>query len=183
MTAPRRYRQLASGSRLFGFELEAPEHTLVRPSDACARVTEERDGTQAGELEVVMFEAALLIDRDGILQDKLDDAARSLGEPQLRIGAPSAVELPGCGGYRADAEIARRMGAPRPPLPYIQLFALAAHDLRLNGGLVVTVRSASPHWPVADAVLGSLRMLDRAGKVAKGTSRGAALPIVGERDD
>ena len=51
-------------------------------------------------------------------------------------------------------------------LPYVHVFAMASHDLGVDGGVIVTVRSAAPEWPVADAIMKSLRILGRRSKTA-----------------
>jgi hypothetical protein len=183
MSAATRYRQLASGPRSVGFELETPSSVEVHAGDAALRVREQRDGKAIGELAVEVFQAALVIDRDGILEEKVHEAACSATEPPARIAPAVPVELPGASGFRADAETVRPMGTPAPALPYVYVFAVASHDLRVDGGVLVTVRSASPQWPVADFVLQSLRLLDRAGRVALGSTPALpALPMIGKND-
>jgi hypothetical protein len=95
------------------------------------------------------------------------------------------VSLPGASGYRADLEVVRPMGTARPPLPYVYVFAMAPHDLALDGGLVVTVRCAAPEWAAADAILRSLKILSRGGKPAANDTdeSRARLPLIGSRDE
>lgn len=69
------------------------------------------------------------------------------------------MSLPGATGYRADVEL---RGVGRPPLPYLHVFAFAPPD-GIDGGVLVTVRSATPDWPAAGAILNSLRILSRHG--------------------
>jgi hypothetical protein len=125
---------------------------MVEPvvaGDTLVRCSETReDGKPIGELEVTVFSAALVIDRDGILEAKASDSSN---------GAHAVpVVLPGASGYfaetRGDAE-----------LPYQYVFAIAPHDLAVDGGVLVTVRSARPDWPAADSLLQSLRILSRHG--------------------
>ena len=98
------------------------------------------DGQTIGELEVSVFHAALVIDRDGILEEKVQSALDGAAEPGARILPTIPVSFPGASGYRADLEIVRPMGAARPPLPFVYVFAMAPSDLALDGGIVVTVR-------------------------------------------
>jgi hypothetical protein len=73
--------------------------------------------------------------------------------------------------------------APRPLFPYVYVFAIAPNDLALDGGLVVTVRCATPEWPAADAILRSLKILARGGKTANDSHDArATLPLIGSRD-
>ncbi len=131
-----------------------------------------QDGRTVGELEVGVFAAALIIDRDGILAEKAREAigrrARGNGEP-----IAVAVSLPGASGYRADA-------VQDTPLPYVYAFAVAPHDLGIDGGVLVTIRSACPDWPAADHILRSLRILTRNGMAAANDEVADALilPIV-----
>jgi len=127
------------------------------------RCTEKRDdGKPVGELEVTVFSAALVIDRDGILEAK---ASENTG------GAHAVpVVLPGASGYfaetRGDAQ-----------LPYRYVFAIAPHDLAIEGGVLVTVRSARPDWPAAERLLQSLRILTRHG-TAPANDVAADAPIL-----
>lgn len=126
-----------------------------------------------GELEVGVFAAALVIDRDGILADK----AREVIGRQLRGNRDAtavAVRLPGASGFRAEA-------VQHTPLPYVYVFALAPHDLGVDGGVLVTIRSVSPDWPAADHILQSLRILTRNGMAAANADVEGApiLPVVG----
>lgn len=112
------------------------------------RCAEQReDGKVVGELEVQVFSAALVIDRDGILESKVMDA---LGVPAVH------VTLPGASGYRAMRV------EKTSPLPYRYVFAMAP-SLGVDAGVLVTIRSAKPDWPAGDAMLRSLRILTRNG--------------------
>lgn len=127
------------------------------------------DGKPIGELEIGVFSAALIIDRDGILSAKAS---------QVSGGMPATpITLPGASGYRAEA-------VGTAPLPYLYVFAMAPDDLGVQSGVLVTVRSARPDWPAAEALLRSLRILTRNGVVAANddNSGAFALPLVG-RDD
>jgi hypothetical protein len=177
------YRQLPTASRRIGFEIETPSEVEVQPGDV-VKCSERRDGQMIGELEVSVFHAALVIDRDGILEEKAASVIERSREPGARVSPAMPVSLPGASGFRADLEVVRPMGVARAALPYVYVFAMAPHDLALDGGLVVTVRSASPDWPAADAILQSLRILARGGKTAN-DSQGvpSSLPFVGSRDE
>lgn len=178
------YRQLPTASRRIGFEIEAPSEVEVRPGDVL-RCCEQRDGRTIGELEVSVFHAALVIDRDGILEEKAATVIERAREPGARVLPAIPVTLPGASGYRADLEVVRPMGAARPELPFVYVFAMAPYDLALDGGLVVTVRSASPEWPAADAILRSLKILSRGGKPAANDAAEprSLLPLIGSRGD
>ena len=177
------YRQLPTAARRIGFEIETPSEVEVREGEV-VRVCERHGDQTIGELEVSVFHAALVIDRDGILEEKIHDAIARSAEPGARVLPTIPVELPGVTGYRADLEVVRPMGTPRPPLPYLYVFAMAPKDLALDGGLIVTVRCASPEWPAADAILRSLRILSRRGVTANDSDdTRPLLPLVGPRQD
>lgn len=172
-TQAKAYRQLPAASRQrglpsIGFEI-VPGDLEVTPEagPALVKCCERRDdGRPLGELEVTVFSAALVIDRDGILEAKASDHTG---------GAPAVpVSLPGASGYRAEAR-------GDATLPYRYVFAIAPHDLAIDGGLLVTVRCATPDWPAADAILRSLRILTRAGTAPANDTDDAApmLPFLG----
>ena len=167
MSSSKQYRQPPSRSQI-GFELVPPDD--LQEVAAGQRYTQHReDGRPIGELEIDTFPAALIIDRDGVLSAKASEQAG--GMPAI------PVKLPGASGYRAEA-----VGAA--PLPYLYVFAMAPRD-GVQSGLLVTVRSARPDWPAAEALLQSLRILTRNGRApANDTGETAlALPLVGPRDD
>ena len=173
MAPAKAYRLLPATSRQrglpsIGFEVVPSEGLEVTPlptSETLLRCTEKRDdGRPIGELEVTVFKAALVIDRDGILEAKASD----------HTGGAHAVPvvLPGASGYfaetRGDAQ-----------LPYRYVFAIAPHDLAIDGGVLVTVRSAAPDWPAAERLLQSLRIITRHGTApANDVSDAPVLPLV-----
>jgi len=155
MSIPSIYRRAPRGRPLIGFQLEAPGEVELRdgPVLKCREV--RQDGRIVGELEASVFAAALIIDRDGILEEKAREVIG--GEAPVRGGATAvAVRLPGATGFRADAIRSTQ-------LPYVYVFAVAAPDLGVDGGVLITIRSASPDWPAADHMLRSLRILTRHG--------------------
>lgn len=171
MASLKAYRQLPTQSRQrglasIGFEIITPDDLVVTPVPAGAtllRCTEAReDGRPVGELEVTVFQAALVIDRDGILEAKASD----------NTGGAHAVPvvLPGASGYFAETR-------GDPALPYLGVFAVAPHDLAVDGGVLVTVRSARPDWPAAERLLQSLRIITRHG-TAPANDVAADAPIL-----
>lgn len=165
MAEPSTYRRPPRGRPLIGFQLDAPREVELRegPVLTCRELRE--DGETLGELEVSVFAAALIIDRDGILAQKAREVIER--EAPVRGGAVAvAVRLPGASGFRADA-------FGHGPLPYAHVFALAPSDLAVDGGLLVTVRSSRPAWPAADHMLQSLRILTRHG----------TAPVIEDVDD
>lgn len=124
------------------------------------------DGRVIGELEATVFPAALIIDRDGILAEK---AAQVAG------GAPAVpVRLAGASGYRADA-------MQGTALPYVYVFAMAPEADGVDGGVLVTVRSAQPDWPAGDHMLRTLRLVTRRGVVANDEPDAPVLPMIAPR--
>jgi hypothetical protein len=178
MAVPSTYRRPPRGVPAIGFQLEAPGEVELRDGAVLTCRELQLDGRPIGELEVRVFAAALIIDRDGLLAkaacDELDRQARS---PQ---GATAvAVQLPGTSGFRAEA-------VARTALPYVYVFAVAPPG-GVDGGVLVTVRSARPDWLAADHMLASLRILTRHGVAAAnddGAPVLAALGLVaGSRDE
>lgn len=157
---------------MIGFQLEIPGEVELSdgPTLTCREVL--RDGRTCGELEISLFVAALVIDRDGILGEKACDLLAA--EATLRRGPTAvAVALPGASGYRADAVISAT-------LPYRYAFAIAPPDLGVDGGVAILVRCASPDWSAADHMLRSLRILTRTGRIATqvDVDEGSLLPVV-----
>jgi hypothetical protein len=181
------YRLLASHSRqrglaAIGLELDNPAAIELEPvatGPTVVRAHERRDGRTIGELEVEVFKAALVIDREGILEEKAHLAADA---ERGRVTPPVRVSLPGASGYRAEVQLVRATGAPGPELPYVYVFAVAPHDLGVDGGVLITVRCAAPDWPAADSLLRTLRVLGRHGTTANDDAP-PSLPLIGARDD
>lgn len=181
------YRLLPSHSRqrglaAIGLELDNPAAIELEPVATGATVVrahERRDGRTIGELEVEVFKAALVIDREGILEEK---AHRAADAERGRVTPPVRVSLPGASGYRAEVQLVRATDAPRPELPYVYVFAVAPHDLGVDGGVLITVRCATPDWPAADSILRTLKVLGRDGRTAN-DDEPLALPMIGTRDE
>lgn len=145
--------------KTLSLELDAPTGVELLPvSEDVVRLREARpDGMALGELEVSTFSDSLIIDRDGVMEDK----ARALAEgaaPAARIDSCGPVELEHISGYRAEASV---RSINRPALPYIHVLVLAPEDLRITGGLVVTARSARLEWAAGDAIIASLKVIGR----------------------
>ena len=127
-----------------------------------------------GELEISVFAAALIIDRDGILAEK---ACEVLGREATLRGDPAAVavRLPGAAGFRAEA-------VQNAALSYRYVFAIAPDEI-VDDSVLITIRCTSPDWPAADRMLRSLRVLTRSGRVATHAEfdEGPLLPVVPPR--
>lgn len=157
---------------MLGFQLEVPGEVELSegPPLRCREVLQ--GGRILGELEICLFAAALVIDRDGILAEKACEVLAA--EATVRGGpAAVAVALPGASGYRADAVL-------NAALPYRYVFAIAPSDLGVDGGVAIVVRCVSPDWPAADRMLRSLRILTRTGRIATQAEvdDGPLLPVV-----
>lgn len=157
------YRRPPRGRPAIGFQLEAPTAIELRDGAVlhCREVRD--DGRVIGELEATVFPAALIIDRDGILAEKAEQVA----------GASPAVpvRLAGASGYRAEA-------TQGTALPYVYVFAMAPEAEGVDGGVLVTVRSARPEWPAGDHMLRTLRLVTRRGVVANGEPDVPVLPMI-----
>lgn len=162
---------------MIGFQLEVPRELEMREGATlkCREVLQ--GGRTLGELEVSVFAAALVIDRDGILSEK---ACEVLGREANVRGGPIAVPvaLPGASGFRAEA-------VQNTALPYRYVFAIAPPDLGVDGGVLIVIRCASPDWPAADHMLRSLRILTRTGRVETNVDADDAplLPVIVPRRD
>ena len=177
----REYRQQPSDSRKLGlppigFRLRAPERVAIAPASGvegapvvCREVGP--DERVVGEVEVAVFGAGLIIDRDGVLERIATEAAEDAGG---KVTGVMPVQLDsGVSGYRAEVEL----GAAAE-LPYQAIYALASRDLAVCGGVLVILRAALPAWPAGDVVLSSLRVLTRDGAQ---NDQALAMPIVGRR--
>ena len=174
MSLYRTYRREPRGRPAIGFQLEAAREMELRDASVFACREVRQDGRTIGEIEIRVFGAALIIDRDGILEEQACAAIRQLG---VSAGATAiAVNLPGAGGFRTT-------GVVSGPLPYLHVFALAAYDLGVDGGLLVTLRCASPDWAAADHILRSLRIITRSGLAAihEDSDDAPILPVVAPR--
>jgi hypothetical protein len=180
----REYRQQPSDSRKLGlppigFRLRAPERVTIAPASGVegAPVVGREAGPDervVGEVEVAVFGAGLIIDRDGVLERIATEAAEETASAGGKVTGVMPVELDsGVSGYRAEVEL----GATAA-LPYQAIYALASRDLAVCGGILVTIRAALPAWPAGDVVLDSIRILTRDGAQ---NDQALALPVVGRR--
>jgi hypothetical protein len=180
----REYRQKPSDSRKLGlppigFRLRAPERVAIAPASGvegapvvCREVGP--DERVVGEVEVAVFGAGLIIDRDGVLERIATEAAEDAAAGGGKVTGVMPVELDsGVSGYRAEVEL----GAAAA-LPYQAIYALASRDLAVCGGILVTIRAALPAWPAGEVVLDSIRVLTRDGAQ---NDQSLALPVVGRR--
>lgn len=174
MSQFRTYRREPRGRPSIGFTVDVPGEIELRDGPVlCGReVRPGDDGKPVGEIELSVFAAALIIDRDGILAEKAREVIAGMARFP-RGPSAAAVKLPAGAGFRAAA-------VQGTQLPYIHVFALAPHDLGVDGGVLVTIRAASPEWAAADHMLRSLRILTRNGRVATSADVDDAplLPIV-----
>jgi hypothetical protein len=172
MSPPTTYRRAPQGQPSIGFQLEAPAGLEVRegPVLLCREV--RPDGRVVGEIEVGVFAAALVIDRDGILAEKALEGMSRLATLRRPV-VPASVALPGANGFRVAA-------VHSAALPYLYAFAIAPSDLVVDGGILITIRAASPEWAAADEILRSLRVVTRTGRVATNCDADDApiLPVV-----
>lgn len=152
-------RRQPQGRRTVGFQLEVPgEVNEVEDGPALMCRELRQDGRLVGELEVSVFSAALIIDRDGLLAER---ACTALAQEAAVPGGPVAVAvaLPGASGFRASA-------VRRTDVPYVYVFALAPTDFGMDGGIMVTVRSVGPDWAAGDHMLRTLRIVTPGGRLA-----------------
>jgi hypothetical protein len=180
----REFQQQPSDSRRLGlppigFRLRAPERMVIEHASGlagapvvCSEVGP--DGRVLGEVEIAVFGAGLIIDRDGVLERIATDAADDVAAAGGQVTHVMPVTLDsGVSGFRAEVEL--RGDAT---LPHQVIYALASRDLAVCGGILVTLRAAQPGWPAGDAVLDSIRVLTRDGAQ---NDQALALPVVGRR--
>src|SRR4051794_31829034 len=132
MSQPTTYRRPPRGRPMLGFQLEVPREIELLDGSTLTCRESLHGGRTRGELEISLFAAALVIDRDGILAEK---ACEVLAAEAAVRGGPTAVAvaLPGASGYRADAVL-------NAALPYRYAFAIAPSDLGVDGGVAIVVR-------------------------------------------
>jgi hypothetical protein len=185
--------QLPSHSRqrglpAVGFAIEVPERIEVAAGQrGVVFVLVERrvdsDDRVIGRLELGIFTAALIIDRDGVLEQLTSVAAEqvvaSIGG---RVLSASPVELAGGpSGHRTDVTLVPRDGT-RAELPCVSYFALAPSELGVRGGVFVTISSVASPWDAGTAMLESLRIFTRDGDARAPTGDpgvpGIGLPMI-----
>jgi hypothetical protein len=158
------------GLPAIGFKVVAPEQVLFSPTDPnglqtgvlLEAIERRADGKPVGMMEIAAFAAALVIDRDGVLQETAAAGAEQLISPPAdgRLVSIGAVQYPGGAGFRADVVVSRdATGAAPPALPYVAAIAVAANDFTVSAGLYVVVRSLTAEWEAGAAMLESLTFL------------------------
>lgn len=145
------YRRPAQGRPRIGFQFDVPAEIELREGPAIL-CREQVEGRVVGELEISVFAASLVIDRDGALAAK---ASGEIAREHACTVAAVPVQLPGANGYRA--ELVRRA-----QLPYLSVIALVPHD-GIEGGVLIKARAARPEWSAGDQILASLRIITRNG--------------------
>jgi hypothetical protein len=150
-----------------GFRLEIPEGVQVERSDPTIiqlRATERRaaTGRPLGELEIRVFAARLIMDRDGVLLE----AARALAEELFApprdgwLGARGAITLPAGEAWRADIQVTRDAhGGGLPELPYKEVYALGHPDEVAGAALLIVVQHAEATWDAGDLMLHTLEFV------------------------
>lgn len=118
------------------------------------------DGKLVGSMEIAAFSAALVIDRDGVLQEVVAAGTEKLLAPPARgrVVSLGPIEYAAAGGFRADLVITHDAGGI-PELPHASVISLAPHDFTVSAGLYIVVRSVTSDWEAATAMLESLTFL------------------------
>src|SRR4051794_19741278 len=114
MAVPALYRRPPRGRPRIGFQLETPREVELRDGQVLSCREVHHDGKTIGELEVSVFAASLVIDRDGILAQR---ACREVEREARQDVTAVPVQLPGAHGFRAEA-------IQRTALPYLYVFAM-----------------------------------------------------------
>jgi hypothetical protein len=180
-----------------GFALRIPERLQttttapIAPDRATLLTCRELDarGEPLGVFELGAFSAALIMDRDGILEQMVAvEAERALTPP---AAGRRETLLPidyaaGASGFRAEVVLLRdARGEVKPRLPYLAFCALGT-DAIVDAGLFVTIRRAQPEWPAQDELLASLRIVRQGGawaapQPAAPDDEMPHVPLVGRR--
>jgi hypothetical protein len=162
------------GLPAIGFSICVPERLTLSQSppiapDRARLVTVrelDRDGLLAGELEIGVFSAALIMDRDGILEQIASvEADRALAAPASgRRESLLPIDYPGgAAGYRAEVVLLRDgSGTVKPRVPYLWFCALGTPDI-VDAGVFVTARATGPEWPAVEEILQSLHIVRQGG--------------------
>jgi hypothetical protein len=136
------------GIPALGFRLLVPETVQVVRADAFHAVE-----PGVGELDISLQAAALIMDRDGVLEELIDQAVAELTtQNQATLSAIGMVELPGGEAYRAELDL--RDGSP---LRHVTLLALGHADFMAPAVLFIRIRSRAPDWEAGRSMLETLR--------------------------
>jgi len=100
------YRRPARGRPAMGFQLEAPRELELRDGAVLTCREVRQDGRIVGELEASLFVAALIIDRDGILAEKAEEAIAAECGARGGPAAGAAAHRRWRSSFRAPAAIA-----------------------------------------------------------------------------
>lgn len=191
MPAAREYRHQPADSRrrglpAIGFSLQIPPGLTmtttapIAPDRGTLLTCTELDarGEPVGVLEIGAFSAALIMDRDGILEQVVAvEAERALAPPAAgrRESVLSIAFDGGASGYGAEVVLLRDAnGEAKPRLPYLAFYALGTDDI-VDAGLIVSVRCAQPEWLAQTELLSSLHIVRHGGAWAQ--PRPAAAPV------
>jgi hypothetical protein len=162
--APPAQRRL--GVAPIGFRVDLPEGVVIEPGDpqpAKLRCTERRlaTGRPLGQLEIRVFAARLIMDRDGVLLDAARGLAEELFAPPRDgwLGATGPVSLPAGEAWRAEARVTRDEAGRLPAFPYKTVYALGHPDAVTNAALLIVVQHAEATWAAGDEMLRSVRFL------------------------
>jgi hypothetical protein len=125
------------------------------------RAVERRGNRPIGELEIRVFAARMIMDRDGVLLD----AATALAEELFAaprdgyLGASGSITLPAGEAFRADMTVTRDAAGGMPAFPYKSVLALGHPDFMIHAALLIVVQHAEADWPAGDAMLQSLAFI------------------------
>src|SRR5215471_3711870 len=192
MPGAREYRHQPADSKrrglpAIGFSIRVPERLAlvqtppIAPDRSRLLTLREldQDGLLVGELEIGAFSAALIMDRDGILEQIVTvEADRALAAPAS--GRRESV-LPmeyagGAVGYRAEVVLLRdSSGTVKPRVPYLAFCALGTPEI-VDAGLFVTCRATGPEWTAAEEILASLHIVRQGGAWTAGPEQHDEIP-------
>lgn len=172
-----------------GLRLRIPDSIETTPLDATALahggvlagIERGNDGRWLGAVEIDVFAAGLMIDRERALERLARDAADAMIEPPATGEVVSCHRLEldsGPSGCRVEVALSRDVGAGR----YVTVLALAAADLSVSGGVLLVARMLRDSWPALDELLGTLRIFGRGGETNQNVDEVRLnLPMLGRK--
>ena len=111
------YRLPPTPARRVGFELAAPSEVELSPSARGAALPRARTAASTiGELEITVFRAALVIDRDGILEEKVREGIEAAIAAGARVLEAVPVRARRCERLPRRRRVPARQHAPRAAL-------------------------------------------------------------------
>jgi hypothetical protein len=149
------------GKRPAGFRLSVPDRLVVVPCGVLGpqfHALEYRSGSERvlGEIEIQVLSPALIMDRDGVLQEIARNAI------ELITGQKDAdlhpINLPASDGWQAELVVTKDRAGKASAYPYVSVIALGHPDPMVPFALLIVKRSVQDSWETGNAMLESLEL-------------------------